>query len=227
MAHFKMLTEFLGEVLDSNCEIALLDIRKKCITAIANGHNSHREVGAPITDLALRIIKEETWKSKDYLTNYTGLTIDNVPLISSTYFIKADDCLIGMFCINIRQNDYSKAIQTYKKISVLFQSLGEQLLPEYSSHNEEPKSPQAYPEETPALTENFANNYDDMISAAVAACLPDPAFPPERLTQPEKMKIVKELNSNGFFLIKGSVLQCSKRLNCSEATIYRYLSKIK
>ncbi|MEA4960599.1 helix-turn-helix domain-containing protein [Lutispora sp.] len=49
--------------------------------------------------------------------------------------------------------------------------------------------------------------------------------PPERMSPEEKMEIVKQLESQGVFLLKGSVQEVAKHLKASDATIYRYLSK--
>ncbi|MFP3381633.1 helix-turn-helix domain-containing protein, partial [Bacillus sp. SIMBA_069] len=39
--------------------------------------------------------------------------------------------------------------------------------------------------------------------------------------------VVKILNEKGAFLLKGGVSEVAKYLDVSEATIYRYLNKIK
>lgn len=48
----------------------------------------------------------------------------------------------------------------------------------------------------------------------------------DRLTVDEKMEIVRRLNGDGFFLMKGAVSQIAMILGTSEATIYRYLSSV-
>lgn len=47
-----------------------------------------------------------------------------------------------------------------------------------------------------------------------------------RLNSQEKMAVVKRLHDENFFLMKGAVVQIATLLESSEATIYRYLSKI-
>jgi len=48
----------------------------------------------------------------------------------------------------------------------------------------------------------------------------------EHLTVNEKVEIVRRLNNEKFFLIKGAVSEVVSILNVSAATVYRYLSKI-
>ena len=43
----------------------------------------------------------------------------------------------------------------------------------------------------------------------------------------EKIRIVEDLQQAGIFYIKGAVSEVATQLGSSEATIYRYLSKLK
>ena len=53
------------------------------------------------------------------------------------------------------------------------------------------------------------------------------ALPPDRLTMDEKIRIVEDLQQAGIFYMKGAVSEVAAQLGSSEATIYRYLSKLK
>ena len=52
-------------------------------------------------------------------------------------------------------------------------------------------------------------------------------LPPDRLTMDEKIRIVEDLQQAGIFYMKGAVSEVAAQLGSSEATIYRYLSKLK
>ncbi len=212
MTHYELLTYFLGNVLSDNYEVALLDLRegKRCITAIANGQNSGRTVGAPLTDLALKIIQQGIWKKEPYLINYSGLTKDKKPLISSTLFIKEGQELLGMLCLNVD-------IQVYRELCSSILKLG-RISPDLPVKNV------VVP--VPEHTETFTNDIGDIIMSAMPDYITENRIPADRLTQDEKISIVKQLNEKGIFLIKGAVSEAANKLNCSEATIYRYLSKI-
>lgn len=212
MKHYEVLTNFLGNVLSDNYEIALLDLRegKRCITAIANGQNSGRTVGAPLTDLALKIIKEGIWKKEPYLLNYSGLTKDNRPLISSTFFIKEGQELLGMLCLNVDTQIYQQLCQSILKLGGLsIDSPSSKFIDLPVEH-----------------TETFTNDIGDIIASAMPDYIMENRIPADRLTQDEKISIVKQLNEKGVFMIKGAVSEAALKLNCSDATIYRYLSKI-
>jgi len=212
MTHYELLTHFLGEVLSDNYEVALLDLRegKRCITAIANGQNSGRSVGAPLTDLAVKIIKEGIWKKEPYLLNYSGLTKDKKPLISSTLFIKEGQELVGMLCLNVD-------IQIYRELCSSILKLG-RINGEIPVKN--------VLEIAPEHTETFTNDIGDIIISSMPGYITENKIPSDRLTQEEKISIVRQLNEKGVFMIKGAVSETALKLNCSDATIYRYLSKI-
>ncbi len=212
MKHYEVLTNFLGNVLSDNYEIALLDLRegKRCITAIANGQNSGRTVGAPLTDLALKIIKEGIWKKEPYLLNYSGLTKDKRPLISSTFFIKEGQELLGMLCLNVDTQIYQQLCQSILKLGGLsIDSPSSKFIDLPVEH-----------------TETFTNDIGDIIASAMPDYIMENRIPADRLTQDEKISIVRQLNEKGVFMIKGAVSEAALKLNCSDATIYRYLSKI-
>ena len=60
LQHYIKLTEFLGQALGPDYEVALHDMtdKNRSIVAIANNHISGREIGAPLTNMAL--LTEET-----------------------------------------------------------------------------------------------------------------------------------------------------------------------
>ena len=70
--------------------------------------------------------------------------------------------------------------------------------------------------------ENFVSSLPDAVQAAITAGLP-----PDRLTMDEKIRIVDDLQQAGIFYMKGAVSEVAAQLGSSEATIYRYLSKLK
>ncbi|MBO5281794.1 MAG: PAS domain-containing protein [Lachnospiraceae bacterium] len=219
LQQYAQLTVFLSQVFDSNHEFALLDLRPehRCITAIANGHNSGRQVNAPITDLALSFIQEERWKETPFVCNYTGLS-NGKHLVSSSFFIVCEGQLLGMFCINIHAERSEEISKIYQESLELTRHL-KTLLPDAGSDEKETA-------EKNVINENFTNSLSERLEQAIALCLPYPSIPLNRLTHSEKMSVVGSLNDMGFFRIKGSVSETAKRLKCSEATIYRYLSKL-
>ena len=221
LQQFSKLTEFLGRALGPDYEVALHDLTDKdcSIVAIANNHISGREIGAPLTNVALKIIADRSYLTSDYRVHYRGVSADGKMLRSSTFFIKDETgALIGMLCINFDDSRY-KALSdsilglchpdTFVETNFLFdeQRLATQLLPE------EPES--------------FQHTPRGVAGSEVANVLRDLNVAADRLTQDEKMEVVGVLESRGVFLLKGAVKDVAEALCCSPASVYRYLSKLR
>ena len=221
LQQFSKLTEFLGRALGPDYEVALHDLTDKdcSIVAIANNHISGREIGAPLTNVALKIIADRSYLTSDYRVHYRGVSADGKMLRSSTFFIKDDaGALIGMLCINFDDSRY-KALSdsilglchpdTFVETNFLFdeQRLATQLLPEE--------------------LESFQHTPRGVAGSEVANVLRDLNVAADRLTQDEKMEVVGVLESRGVFLLKGAVKDVAEALCCSPASVYRYLSKLR
>lgn len=197
---FIPLVDFLAEVLGSNAEIVLHDFTdiENSVIAIRNGHISGRGIGAPATDLALRVIKDVALSSQNYLTNYQGKSQIGKILRSSSFMIRNDiQQIVGMLCINIDESEQQGDIKPL--------IMGT----------------------TDTAIERFSKTVDDVTDESIQSVLSKIQMPPERLSQNEKIEIIKELNSNGVFLMKSSVYNIASRLKISEASVYRYLKKIR
>ena len=212
--YYKKLVDFLGEVLGENAEVVLRDCRKPDhdIIAIANGHVSGRTIGAPITDFTLSILANEEWKEKDYVVNYEGKGAPDKRLRSSTYFIREEGKLVGQLCVNIDMTPYEQVMDRIRQLS------GMGLMSDGGQSGIICSGP----------VENFSEDVigDMMKKAVITVVGSSEAKVRERLTQKEKIEIIGELNRAGLFQLKGAVGAVAEYLYCSEASVYRYQSKI-
>ncbi|WP_373844525.1 transcriptional regulator [Clostridium sp.] len=201
------LINFLGEVLGEDTEIVLHDITNvdNSVVAISNGHISGRDIGAPATNLVLKILKDGKYSRKEYITNYKGISSEGNVLRSSTYFIKDDkEEIIGMLCINI-------SLERFRELRDFIDKF---------MHIKNNNSKVEDIEKLDQSVEGIAlENMQEIIKST--------RIPPERMCQEEKIEVVKKLNENGIFLLKGAVSEIGEQLKSSEATIYRYLNRIK
>ena len=83
------------------------------------------------------------------------------------------------------------------------------------------------PSSTGIGVENFVTSLPDAVQNAIAEVTGSAGLPPDRLTMEEKIRIVESLHHAGIFYMKGAVSEVAAQLGSSEATIYRYLSKLK
>lgn len=217
LRQYVKLTEFLGAALGPDYEVALHDLtdRNRSVIAIANGYISGREVGAPLTNMALSVLKDESYEWQDYRLHYSGVSAAGNVLRSSTMFIKEDGKLIGMLCINFddsRFQSFSRQVLTLCHPNQFVQAL-EQL-------------PEDVPEDAPR-PETFRNSTEAVAQDAIAHELERLGVPADRLTSEERLQIIANLEDSGIFLLKGAVKDVAACLGCSQASVYRYLSQIK
>ncbi|MCL1631538.1 PAS domain-containing protein [Sporolactobacillus sp. CPB3-1] len=209
LAKYKDLVAFLGEVLGDDTEIILHDVTdlENSVVAISETNLSGRDIGSPVTNLILKMLKEGKSRNKSFITNYEGIAKDGTVLRSSTFFIRNDkNEIIGMLCINI---DYRKM---EKVIDYLSKFVGV-------------KKPELKKIEEPV--EHLSPSIEDLAKSSIKEIVGGVNIPPERMSQEERLEIIEKLNENGIFLLKGIVSIVAEELCTSEASIYRYLSKVK
>lgn len=214
---YTCLTEFLGTTLGPDYEIILHDLSDtgNSIIAIANEHISGRKVGAPLTNVALKLIADKVYETQDFAMNYSGVGLNGQRLRSSTMFIKDEENnLVGLLCINFDDSRYD---ELSKNILQLCHPR------DFAAARTQPIAKEAT---GGAPVESFYNSISDVTEDVVGKVIAETGVPADRLTQEEKMEIVDILDRRGVFLLKGSVKYVAECLYCSQASIYRYLSKV-
>ncbi len=202
------LMKFLSSFLGKHTEIVLYDTQE--IVHIENPFDHFRQAGDKLGDAELKFIHEKLYEKMDDVTNYRSLSRDTQKLRSATYFIKDDNQkLLGMLTINSSVNHL---VDMRESIDVLINGFDRK---ESSRGLHEPH-----------FFEVFNSSFEDLMTSSIKEMVNKYDVPPERLTLEEKMHIIKALEKRGVFLIKGSVVEVAKALNSSEATIYRYLSRL-
>ena len=221
LQHYVKLTEFLGQALGPDYEVALHDLTNKdrSIIAIANNHVSGREVGAPLTNMALSILRDKSYETSDYRLHYYGVSVNGKDLRSNTMFIKQNGKLIGMLCINFDDSRY-RALSNQILGLCHPDMFVTDVLPLNLTGGDAPLPGRAMPE-------RFPNTTDAVAVDAINRELEHMGVTADRLTSEERLKIIAALESNGIFLMKGAVKDVAAGLHCSQASVYRYLSQVK
>ncbi len=214
------LVKFLGIVLGPDYEVALHDVgEENCIVAIANGHVSGRDVGAPLTNKAKQFLQDQIYERENWELNYLGVSREGTPLRSSTYFIRdADGGIAGMLCVNFDDSRYRQML-----LQVLRLCHPDEFL---DAHEGISYAPSLLLTQN-AAAEQFPGTAEDAVSETVSQVLAATHYPVEKMTQDEKTEVVDKLNRRGVFAIKGAVSTVARALSSSEATIYRYLARVR
>lgn len=198
------LVEGIAKTFGKNCEVVLHDFDnfQSSIIAIENGHVTGRSVGSPMTEVGLQAIQKG--HTEDNIINYTGKSTDGRALKSSTMFIKDEEGkAIGCFCINF---DMSELIVAQNAIQEITQT----------EEKEESKA-----------KDTASNSVNDVLTNIVAATLEAYGKPVSYMNKDEKVNVVKKLDEQGAFLIKGAIDYVAKILCVSRYTIYNYLDEIR
>ncbi|WP_100065879.1 helix-turn-helix transcriptional regulator [Miniphocaeibacter massiliensis] len=216
MLYYTELVEFLGETLGPDYEIVLFDLRnsRKKIIAISNGKISGRNIGDPITDFISEKLETKDYVNSNYRANYRGIVNGNKFIRCSTKYIKdSENNLIGLLCINFNDSRFEKIASDILKLchpdalvdNVIFEKADPTIF-------EEP--------------EQIGLTITDLAKKLVEDVINKIDKPIESLNKKEKMSVVSTLNSKDLFELKSSIPLVAKKLNISEATLYRYITNI-
>ena len=202
---YKPMVSFLSSLCGPGCEVLLHDVsklEKGTVIAIANGYHSGRTIGSPMTDLAQQIYHDQLYLTQDFLTNYHGVS-KSKNFISNTYFIKNEDRLIGLLCVN-------RNITAIHDLDLVLTNLKQQYnLTEVRTD----------------IQEHLNTSVDEMLSSLVTKAVEKAGVSPQRMSRQEKTKIVQELSEQGVLTMKGAIVEIAQQLGISEPTVYRYLNR--
>lgn len=204
----KTVVDGIAGTFGSRCEVVLHDVRnlknlEHSIVKIVNGHVTGRTVGGPISDRGLKEIRSSPeW---NLATNYASSTKDGRPLKSTSILFRDDkNRPIAALCINFDATDILSLNAVIKDIFAV---------------SEEPQG-NGFPE---TFESDICFTLGDMVDRVVRkngrAVL--------SMGKEEKMQIVRELDEQGFFLIKGAVKLLAAKLRVSKFTIYNYLEQVR
>ena len=198
---YKAVVDGVSALIGEHCEIvlhSLEDIEHSAI-CIANGHNTNRQVGSPITDFALRSLRnmQSESVSKPYFTRAKG----NVLMKSVTIAIRnKNQRMIGLLCININLDvPVSQFIQSFM--------------------------PTIDNDETSSV--NFASSVEDLVLQTVEKTIEEVNVDRNVANNNKNRQIVVSLYEKGIFDIKDAINLVAERLNISRHTVYLYIRQIK
>jgi predicted transcriptional regulator YheO len=210
LKQFIPLVDAIAETFGSNCEVVLHDLRNldKAIIKIANGHITGRQVGAPITDMGLRLFEEEKADKKDTaVIGYRTRAKDGRELKSTTVFIKdKKDNTIGCLCINIDLMPYLATKNLIEQICKIT--------------NVDKTGPES------ESLEKFVSDVDSLMGQLIEKAMKEVNKPLGAMSKEDKLQVMRNLKKSGFYQIRGSIRRLSREWGVSLPTIYKYMEEI-
>lgn len=198
---YRAVVEGVSALIGNHCEIVLhsLEDLEHSAICIANGHNTNRQEGSPLTDLALKSLHNMKTDSvsKPYFTR-----IKNGGLMKSvTIAIRnKNQRIIGLLCININLD---------VPLSQFIQALM-------------PSNPRG---ETSSV--NFASSVEELVSQTVEHTIEEVNADRLVANNNKNRQIVVSLFEKGIFDIKDAINLVADRLDISRHTVYLYIRQIK
>lgn len=212
-----ILVDFLGKTLGPDYEISLYDLSdpSHSLAAIANSHITGKALGSPLPTILLHDLADITASSSDYRINYGGTSVGNKTLRTSSMYFRDDAgkcyAIMSIAFDDSRYQDISDRILKLCHPDFFVNT-------NFLYNTENPETPKhdisGYPR---------PKNIDELI----AQYLSKNNLQADRLTHDGKFEIIRYLESNGVFQMRGAVKELSEKLACSVASIYRYLAKIR
>ncbi|MCC3279960.1 PAS domain-containing protein [Arthrobacter sp. zg-Y40] len=218
------MMDFLGALLGPRSEIVLHDTTdlNRSVVALTNGYVSGRALGAPATDLVLKVLRNGEHHDTDYFANYLAESAAGGRFRSSTFFIRdSEAAVIGLLCINIDDTALVAARDALDALTATGSIRKEAATAPNSTPSPYPPAPIG------AVAERLSTSVEDLTLDSVSRHVASQNVPPLRMTSDEKMAIVRDLDEAGTFLLKGSVAKAASALHVSEPTVYRYLKQVR
>ncbi len=193
----------LVQAIGPGSEVVVHDLSQpeSSIMAIA-GDLTGRQVGGPLTDLVLRLLK--SGRTDQNLLNYETKTSDGRILKSSTLFIHDErGKTVGCLCINQEITSWLLAKGLISAVC-------------------ETREPLASEEET---GESFPNDVQELLQTAIHQSVERIGKPVSMMDKNDKIRVVGDLDKQGIFLIRGAASCVAGELGVSRPTIYNYLEQ--
>lgn len=203
------MVDFLAEFMGESTEVVLHDLTDwhHSVVAIRNGHISGRQVGDPITEINLRILRSEVHKKVPYMNNEPKKFRKKESIKSASWFIKDEnEVLIGMICINSDCHELIAARDLLNKM----------IKPPIVENDSKEKGPKKINIDVKELVDNNLSHISEDLLKKL-----------KFLSKDEKVELVGKLDKMGTFSVKGTVWYLANSMGVSVPTLYRYISLTK
>lgn len=201
LASYFPIVDGIAALIGDHCEIVLhsLEFLENSAIYIANGHNTDRKIGSPLTDKVLKSLHQMKTDSvsKPYFTRSKG----GVLMKSVTVAIRnSKQHVIGFICININLD-----VPVSQFLSTFIAPLQED-------------------EDTSV---NFASSVEELVIQTIENTIEETMADRNVANNNKNRHIVVSLYEKGIFDIKDAINQVADRLNISRHTVYLYIRQIK
>jgi predicted transcriptional regulator YheO len=204
----KPLADAIVGVFGERCEVVIHDFSNmaRSVVYIA-GNVTNRSVGAPITDLPLRLLKEFGNKVPDKI-GYKNTSGNGKFLKCSTVFVRDQKGKVeGCFCVNFDVTDFVFLSTTFS---------------DFSSLSPAPDREALFPSQ-----EHYTKTFTETMESVIDTTVAEYGKLPATMDKAERKDLIGKLDRAGVFMIKGSVEYVAKVFGASRYTMYNYLKEVR
>lgn len=201
---YEAVVDGIASLIGPFCEIVLHSLEDLNTSAIkiANGENTGRQVGSPITDLALKMLRDIEGSERNFSRSYFTRAKGGVMMKSITIAIRnGDNRVIGLLCINVN-------------LDAPFTEILQSFMPTQEAR-----------EATSSV--NFASDVEELVDQTVERTIEEINANKLVSNNTKNRQIVMELYDKGIFDIKDAINRVAERLNISKHTVYLYIRQRK
>lgn len=201
------LTKFIAELMGPDAEVILYSIDTREVYHAINPMDEEMVVGSEMRSLERSFLEDRRYDREDFVVNYRALSKRKNKLKSATLFLRDDNRrLAAMLTVNM---NVDRLVEMRDVLNIMVSGQrpydNQQGAPFYNS---------------------FDVSVEGMVTGTIQEELARYNVAPTRLSQQEKLEIVRTLDQKGIFLVKGAISELAAMLQTTETTIYRYLNKL-
>lgn len=200
----------LSRYLGNGYEIVLhsLEDYEHSAIKVINGYHTGRTEGAPITDLALKMLEQiRREEENDHGVIYFSTNVKGEPLKSTTIPIKGEkDRIIGLLCINFYMN--TTMADFFQNFAVPVQTGSVGTL------------------STGQIHETFSQNSSDLLDQTIQTVRQEVLMDSSISSSNKNKEIIFRLYQQGIFNLKDAVVTIADALGISKNTVYLHLRNL-
>lgn len=201
LSSYKAVVDGLAQYLGSSSEIVLhsLEDYQQSVIHIANNHHTGRDIGAPITNLALQMLEEIQSSEDQQFLSYFTRNKNNKLMKSSTIVIRGErGNIIGLLCLNLNlDSPFSEIMNAFTPNAMV----------------------------TESQQEYFANNVEEMIYDIIRNTIEE--VNASSISHANRNKhIISLLHERGVFNMRDAASIVAKALKITKPTVYLHLRNL-
>lgn len=204
LSSYMTVVDGLGEFFGNSFEIVIYSMENldESLIKIVNGANSGRNIGSPITDVALSMMTKMVDSPNNNQITYFGKNNRGEQFKSVITAIRGErNRLIGLFCVNFYlDTPLSSFLQNF--------------------------APAASVAANSTFSENFVDNAEDFMLSALEEAKRIVYNDLSISSSNKNKEIVAYLYNKGIFNLKDSVISISNRLGISKNTVYMHIRNL-